>query len=94
MLNTPVCCGKKTKKVILSPPAVGAMSFGREKSFYMTDGTFIDSGAQYKRYMKDNNKIPADEGAQEAERVRKCRKEDFDKKIDDTVRESYQELTA
>lgn len=90
--DTPICCGKKTVKAILTPPMTGAMSWGREKAFTATDGTFIDSGHQYKKWMKDNNKIPLEEGKQEAARVRKRRAEEYDKKFTQAAVESYNEL--
>jgi hypothetical protein len=91
--NTPTCCGKKTVKGIFTAPQVGAMSFGREKSFVATDGTFIDSGSQYKKWMKDNNKIPYEEGKSEAARVRAKRQKDFDKTVETAAVNACSHLT-
>ena len=77
--DTPVCCGAKTIKIIATAPSVGAMSWGIEKSFHMPDGkhggqgTLITSGSEYKEYMKKNNLVSADEGAQEANIQKKRR---------------------
>lgn len=92
--NTPSCCGNKTVQGIFTPPQVGAMSWGREKAITMTDGTYIETGQEYKRYMKKHNKIPADEGAQEADRARKRKKTEFENKVTETVKATYDELAA
>lgn len=91
---TPVCCGKHTVKGIFSAPMVGAMSWGREKAVTMPDGTFIETGSEYKRYMKNNKKISADEGHAEAERARKRKKAEFKKQLHNTVVDTYDKLKA
>jgi hypothetical protein len=92
--NTPMCCGKQTERVILTPPEVGAMNWGREKSVTMPDGTFIETGSEYKKYLKDHNKVPVSEGIPHAERVRKRKKKELKEKLHKTVIESYEKLKA
>lgn len=56
----------------LTAPAISAMAFTGHKGFHMPDGkhggkgTWIESGQDYKKYLKENNKLPASEGAAES----------------------------
>lgn len=74
--DTPECCGAPTVKG-LTAPAISAMAFTGHKGFHMMDGknggkgTWIESGQEYKKYLRDNNKMPADEAAAEAKIQRK-----------------------
>jgi predicted nucleic acid-binding Zn ribbon protein len=76
-LDTPECCGVKTEKNLNAMPQISAMAFTGHKGFHAMDGknggkgTWIETGADYKRYIKDNNKLVGDEGIQEAEHQRK-----------------------
>lgn len=69
--QTPECCGAPTVKG-LTTPAISAMCFTGHKGFRMPDGkqggkgTWIESGQDYKKYLRDNNKMPADEAAAES----------------------------
>src|SRR5665213_2593626 len=85
--NTPKCCGRHTVQGIFTPPQVGAMSWGREKAVTLLDGTYIETGQEYKAYMNKNKMIPYDEGVQEANRVKKRKKKEFEKQLDNTVKE-------
>jgi len=69
--DTPICCGTPAVKG-LTAPAISAMSFTGHKGFHMPDGkngkgTWIESGQDYKKYLRDNNKMPASEAAAEAQ---------------------------
>jgi len=74
--DTPVCCGAPTIKG-LTAPAISAMAFTGHKGFHMPDGkhggkgTWIESGQDYKRYLRENNKMPASEAEAEAKIQRK-----------------------
>jgi hypothetical protein len=96
--NTPVCCGVKTHQIIAAP-MISAMMFTGWKGFHMPDGkqggkgTWIESGNDYKAYLKKHNKMPESEGTpeaklqkknREAERARKRRK-DVEKIVLDRV---------
>ena len=69
--QTPECCGAPTIKG-LTTPAISAMAFTGHRGFYMPDGknggrgSWIESGQDYKKYLRDNNKIPSSEAASEA----------------------------
>lgn len=64
-------CGTDANRIPHSS-MVGALCFTGHKGVRMPDaqGTWIEDGAQYKKYLKDNNQIPASEAAGEAERSR------------------------
>lgn len=76
-LNTPVCCGVKTEKNLNATPQISAMAFQGGKGYTITDGknggkgTWIESGQDLKRYVKENNLLVGDEGPQEAAIQRK-----------------------
>jgi predicted nucleic acid-binding Zn ribbon protein len=82
--DTPLCCGVQTAKT-LDTPMVSAMAWTGHKGVFMPDGqnggkgTFIESGADYHKYLRDNNKIPASEGAREAEIQKGNREAEHDK---------------
>jgi predicted nucleic acid-binding Zn ribbon protein len=69
--DTPLCCDAPMVKG-LTAPAISAMAFTGHKGFHMPDGkhggkgTWIESGQDYKKYLKDNDKLPASEGAAES----------------------------
>jgi hypothetical protein len=90
----PECCGVKTERVFLTPPLMGAMNFGREKAFTMPDGTFIDSGAQYKKYMKARGALSQSEGESEVAHVQKRKKKEYKKALRQAVVQSYKDLKA
>jgi hypothetical protein len=70
----------------LTTPAIGAMSFSGHKAFHLKDGknggkgTWIESGHDYKKYMRDNNQIPFSESEAEAKRQKKSLEAARDKK--------------
>lgn len=82
--DTPECCGAPTVKG-LTAPAISAMAFTGHKGFHMPDGkqggkgTWIESGQDYKKYLRENNKIPSSEAAAEA-RIQKKNVEAADNK--------------
>ena len=82
--KTPKCCGRKTKKGIFTPSMVGAMSWTGHKGT-LVNGKWMESGTDYKAYMKKNNLIPAEEGKQEATHQRATRKKKEVKELDATV---------
>lgn len=84
--NTPICCETQMLKT-LDTPMVGAMSFTGHKGF-VADGKWIDSGADYKNFMKKNNYIPASEGHREAEIQRENHAKRDDKKLEAAVVEA------
>lgn len=65
--DVPNCCGKPTIRT-LDTPMVSAMSFTGHKGMHMPDAknTWIEDGAAYKKYIKENNLIVGNEGKQEA----------------------------
>jgi hypothetical protein len=75
----------------LTTPAIGAMSFSGHKGFHMPDGkqggkgTWIESGNDYKKYLRDNNKMPAHEAESEAKIQKKNIAAADDKKRRDAV---------
>lgn len=68
--DTPECCGTSSNKV-LDTPMVSAMAFSGHKGFMLPTaenagaGTWIESGADFKRYIRENNIIVGDECKQE-----------------------------
>lgn len=96
--DTPDCCGVQTTKAI-DLVEVGAMVFTEHKGFHMPDGkhggkgTFIGSGQEYKKYLKDNNKMPSHEAHAEAERQRKYKTEAADKKRREDVIKVVKRMT-
>lgn len=88
--QTPECCGVPTV-MGLTTPAIGAMSFSGHKGFHMPDGkqggkgTWIESGNDYKKYLRDNNKLPAHEAESEAKIQKKNIAAADDKKRRDAV---------
>lgn len=83
---TPVCCDGPMEKV-LEAAMVGAMNWTGWKGVRMPDanGTFIEDGAAYKRYLKQNNVIPESEGASEAAHQAKQKAANDDKKLSAAV---------
>lgn len=75
----------------LTSPAIGAMSFSGHKGFHMPDGkqggkgTWIESGQDYKKYLRDHNKLPAHEAEAEAKIQKKNLDAMNDKKRRDAV---------
>lgn len=91
--DTPECCDGKTQRM-LDTPMTGAMSFTGAKSFAMLDGTYIEDGAAYKKYLDKNNLIPESEGSRE-HHIQKDRKEVENKKaIKESVVEAYRQMQA
>ena len=88
--QTPECCGVPTA-MGLTTPAIGAMSFSGHKGFHMPDGkqggkgTWIESGNDYKKYLRDNNKMPAHEAEAESKIQKKNITAADDKKRRDAV---------
>lgn len=82
--DTPICCDVPTVKG-LTAPAISAMTFSGHKGFHMPDGkhggkgTWIESGQDYKKYLRENNKIPSSEAAAES-RIQKKHAEAADSK--------------
>jgi predicted nucleic acid-binding Zn ribbon protein len=84
--DVPECCGTPTGRV-LTTPQLGAMNFGGHKGFHLADGTnrWIEDGPQYRRFLKDNNAVPAEEGAQIARHARIEADKADDKRLTDAV---------
>lgn len=82
--NTPTCCDAPTER-LLDTPMVGAQTWTGHKAVQMTDGTWIESGASYEKYLKQNNKIPASEGQREAEIQQANKLATDEKKLDAAV---------
>lgn len=93
--DTPECCGKKTAKS-LDTPMVSAMIWTGWKGVHMPDGknggqgTWIEDGAQYKKYIKQNNYLVGDEGQQEASIQRRNIEARQDKKLEQDVIKAVQ----
>ena len=72
--DVPMCCGVLTSRS-LTAPMVSAMVFTEHKGFHLPDGkhggkgTWIGSGQDYKKYLKDTNGMPGQEGKQESARI-------------------------
>jgi hypothetical protein len=68
--DTPICCNTPTNKT-LDTPMVSAMAWTGHQGFMVPSsenggkGTWIESGSQYNRWIKDNNKIVGNEGISE-----------------------------
>jgi predicted nucleic acid-binding Zn ribbon protein len=83
--DVPLCCGQATEKQ-LQAPQISAMAFSGHKGFMLHDGknggkgTWIETGADYKRYLNQTGSVPAHEGQQEASRVRAEQVKQADKK--------------
>lgn len=82
--SLPKHCGKKMQRVLLTPPQVGAMTWTGWKGM-VVNGRYIDSGSEYKRYLKSNDLIPTSEANQQADHVRKQRAMKEEKQLNDTV---------
>jgi len=95
--DTPICCGVPTVKG-LTTPAISAMTFTGHKGFHMPDGkngkgTWIESGQDYKRYLRENNKIPASEAEAEARIQRKHAEAADNKKRREAVIKAVEKLS-
>ena len=93
-LNSPDCCGEKTEKQI-DCPMIGAMTFSGWKGFnnVAAPGTpWVESGSEYKKWLKDNNKIPMSEGQQEADRVSAQKQVEDKKKRKEAVRKAADQI--
>jgi predicted nucleic acid-binding Zn ribbon protein len=88
--DTPECCGVATVKGITAP-TISAMVFSGHKGFHMQDGkqggkgTWIESGTELKKYLRDNNKMSSSEAAVEAQIQKKNREVTDDKKRREAV---------
>lgn len=91
--DAPRCCGTKTVLGIFTPPMVGAMSWTGWKGT-MVNGKWMESGSDYKAYMKKNNMISLDEGKQEAASVRKAQKKKYEADLTKTVERVVHEATS
>lgn len=89
--NTPICCDGQTTKT-LDSPMVGALGFTGHKGF-IANGQWIESGADYKKFLEKNNYIPASEGHREAEIQRENRAKLDDKKLEAAVVQAVQQTT-
>ncbi len=68
--DTPDCCDTKMTKILVAP-MVSAMAWTGANGFHVPDGvngvgTWIETGADYKKYLEKNNLIPSSEAEQEA----------------------------
>lgn len=81
--NTPECCGVKTEKIIV-PPMIGAMSWVGHKGVEV-NGKYIETGAEYKKYMNENRLIPESEANSEATYQRKQREKTDDAHLNASV---------
>lgn len=90
--NTPVCHGKPTEKLI-DAPQIGAMAFAGSKGF-LAEATdtpqWLESGADVKRYMKQNDLMSTTEAAQEARIKREAREVEVDRKLDQAIEQAVQ----
>ena len=88
--DTPLCHAKPMTKT-LDTPMVSAMAFSGHKGFNLPgpEGKWIEDGATYKKFLKDNNFIPESEGAREADIQRTNREAADDKKLDAVVTEAF-----
>jgi putative FmdB family regulatory protein len=98
--NTPECCGEPTVKQ-MDTPDIGAMSWTAHKAIRIPDGkggdgkgTFIESGAQYKKFMRDNNQISHEEAVQESTKVKKEKAVKEKKDRREAVIKSFDQLAA
>ena len=88
--DTPVCCEASTEKT-LDTPMVSAMAFTGHKGFFLPTaenngrGTWIESGSQYNKYIRENNLMVGDEAKQEQERKSTQRAETVKKERRATV---------
>ena len=87
--NTPEHCGASMHRTLVAPQ-VSAMAFTGHKGFVLGGNTWIESGADYKRYLAKNNMMPASEGHREADiqAANKERERDAARRnvVEDTVR--------
>lgn len=90
--NTPICCEEPMMKM-LDKPMVGAMAWTGHQGF-VADGKWIDSGAEYKKFLDKNNFIPASEGHREAEIQRENHAKADDKKLEAAVVEAVAKQQA
>ena len=80
----PRCCGQKMKRVILTAPQVGAMTWTSHKAV-MVNGKLIESGDQYKRMMKQGNFMPHSEAVQEVAKKKAREKVEHTKRLDKAI---------
>lgn len=91
--DVPVCCAQPTQRM-LDNPQVGAMAWTGHAGFNMLDGTRIETGNDYKRYLAKNNLVPESEGSQE-HRIRKHNTaQTQEREVKAAVVEAYRELSA
>lgn len=91
--DTPICCNEQTQRQIDSPQ-ISAMVWTGHKGLHMTDGKWIESGTDFKKYARDKNLIPAHEGYQEAERAVAYREAEADRKLDKAVESAIIQHTS
>ena len=97
--QTPECCGAPTIKG-LTTPAISAMVFTGHKGFHMPDGknggkgSWIESGQDYKKYLRENNKMPSSEAAAESTIQRKNAQAADDKNRRTAVEKAVAKLTT
>ena len=90
--DTPHCCGQATVK-LMDTPQIGAMSFAGSQGFVAT-GTekaqWIESGADLKRYMKENNFVTSAEGEERAKDARANREIENDRALDKAIHDAIE----
>lgn len=97
--DTPVCCEAPTVKQLVAPE-VGAMSFSGHKGVYMPDGknggkgTWIETGADYKNFLKKTGCVPTSDYKGEPERIRANQERENAKKRREAVVEAVKRHTT
>lgn len=74
--DTPLCCGAKMVRqgAWYVAPDISAMAFTGHKGMVVHENgqaKWLETGADYKRFIKENNKLVGEEAVQEAEHQRK-----------------------
>lgn len=85
--STPECCSLATEKV-LDMPMIGALAFTGHKGFLAeatSTPTWIESGTDLKRYLKQHDLVPTHEASQEARIRREAREVETDRKLDQAI---------
>lgn len=90
--NTPECCGTKTERILVAPMVSASIWTGHAGfTAHKEDGTpvFIESGTAYKKFLSDNNYMPASEAHAHAdsskERIKADRKKRTRKYLEERV---------
>lgn len=85
--ETPVCCGVAMLKV-LDTPQLGALSTRCSGGFVAQatdEPTWLESGTDVKRYMKDNSLVTSEEGKERASDAVRNREINLDRALDQAI---------